>query len=53
MGCALQNWALRGYHIELADKLVRLLETPRDEPQGLSLRELAARTGYVKLEEAS
>jgi IclR family acetate operon transcriptional repressor len=43
-----QNQARRGYHIELVDKLVTMLETLRDEPDGLSLQELAARTGYVK-----
>jgi IclR family acetate operon transcriptional repressor len=36
------------YQIELVDKLVRLLETLRDEPDGLSLQALASRTGYVK-----
>jgi DNA-binding IclR family transcriptional regulator len=43
-----QNGVRRGYHIELVDKLVRLLETLRDEPEGLRLQELALRTGYVK-----
>ena len=38
----------RDYQIELVDKLVKLLETLRDEPDGLSLQALAARTGYVK-----
>jgi IclR family acetate operon transcriptional repressor len=36
------------YNIELVDKLVRLLEALREEPGGLTLQELAARTGYVK-----
>lgn len=36
------------YNIELVDKLVRLLEALGDAPAGLSLQELAARTGYVK-----
>jgi DNA-binding IclR family transcriptional regulator len=36
------------YQIELVDKLVRLLETLRDHPRGLTLQELAAKTGYVK-----
>lgn len=48
MRSVLQNGAKRGYHIELVDKLVQMLETLRDEPAGLSLQELAARTGYVK-----
>jgi len=36
------------YNIELVDKLVRLLEALAEAPAGLSLQELAARTGYVK-----
>jgi DNA-binding IclR family transcriptional regulator len=36
------------YHIELVDKVVRLLEALRDQPNGLTLQELASRTGYVK-----
>lgn len=36
------------YQIELVDKLVRILETLRDAPAGLTLQELARRTGYVK-----
>lgn len=36
------------YNIELVDKLVRLLEALGEAPGGLSLQELAARTGYVK-----
>jgi DNA-binding IclR family transcriptional regulator len=36
------------YNIALVDKLVRLLEALRDAPGGLSLQQLAARTGYVK-----
>lgn len=36
------------YHIELVDKIVRLLEALRDAPRGLTLQELAVRTGYVK-----
>jgi IclR family acetate operon transcriptional repressor len=39
---------MRAYQIELVDKLVRLLETLRDDPEGMSLQELAARTGLVK-----
>ena len=38
----------RDYQIELVDKVVRLLETLRDAPPGLTLQELARRTGYVK-----
>ena len=48
MRSVVQNEARRRYHIELVDKLVQLLETLRDEPEGLRLQELAARTGYVK-----
>ena len=36
------------YNIELVDKLVTLLEALREAPSGLTLQELAARTGYVK-----
>jgi IclR family acetate operon transcriptional repressor len=36
------------YNIELVDKLVKLLEALRDDPGGLTLQQLAARTGYVK-----
>ena len=38
----------RNYQIELVDKLVRILEALRDAPAGLTLRDLAGRTGYVK-----
>lgn len=38
----------RDYQIELVDKLVRILEALRDAPAGLTLRELAGRTGFVK-----
>lgn len=48
MRSAVQNRARRGHQIELVDKLVKLLETLRDAPAGLSLQELQARTGYVK-----
>jgi DNA-binding IclR family transcriptional regulator len=47
MSSGVQNVA-PPYNIELVDKLVRLLEALRDAPSGLSLQELAARTGYVK-----
>jgi IclR family KDG regulon transcriptional repressor len=40
--------AARSYQIELVDKLVRILEALRDAPAGLTLHELAGRTGYVK-----
>ena len=36
------------HKIELVDKIVRVVEVLRDEPEGLSLQELASRTGYVK-----
>ena len=36
------------YNIELVDKVVRLLEALRETPAGLTLQELATRTGYVK-----
>jgi DNA-binding IclR family transcriptional regulator len=36
------------YNIGLVDKLVRVFETLRDAPEGLTLQEIAARTGYVK-----
>jgi IclR family KDG regulon transcriptional repressor len=35
-------------YIELIGKTITLLEILRDSPEGLSLRELAARSGYVK-----
>jgi DNA-binding IclR family transcriptional regulator len=38
----------REYQIALIDKLVRVLDAMRDEPGGLTLQDLAARTGYVK-----
>jgi IclR family acetate operon transcriptional repressor len=38
----------KDHYIELVGKVVLLLETLRDEPEGLSLQELADRTGYVK-----
>jgi len=43
-----QNHQPVAYNIELVDKLVRLLETLRDAPEGLTLQAIAARTGYVK-----
>jgi DNA-binding IclR family transcriptional regulator len=36
------------YQIELVDKLVRLLEVLREKPGGMTLQQLAARTGFVK-----
>lgn len=36
------------HYIELVGKVVGLVESLRDQPEGLSLQELAARTGYVK-----
>ncbi len=36
------------HYIELIGKIIRLVETLRDEPNGLSLQDLASRTGYVK-----
>lgn len=38
----------KDHYIELIGKVVLLLETLRDEPEGLSLQELADRTGFVK-----
>lgn len=38
----------KDHYIELIGKAVLLLETLRDEPEGLSLQELAERTGFVK-----
>ena len=38
----------KDYNIELVGKIVVLIETLRDEPSGLSLQEIAIRTGYVK-----
>ena len=43
-----QNHQPAAYNIELVDKLVRVLETLRDAPEGLSLQAIAVRTGYVK-----
>lgn len=43
-----QNHQPTAYNIELVDKVVRLLETLRDAPEGLTLQAIAARTGYVK-----
>ncbi|NWG13675.1 MAG: IclR family transcriptional regulator [Acidobacteria bacterium] len=37
-----------GHYIELVGKVVRVAETLRFEPSGLSLQDLANRTGYVK-----
>ncbi len=37
-----------GSRIELVDKLVHVLETLRDAPEGLTLQAIASRTGYVK-----
>ncbi len=36
------------HYIELVGKVVRVAETLVDEPGGLSLQEMASRTGYVK-----
>jgi DNA-binding IclR family transcriptional regulator len=36
------------YQIALVDKLVRLLEVLREEPGGMTLQQIAARTGFVK-----
>lgn len=38
----------KDHYIELIGKVVLLLETLRDEPEGLSLQELADRTGFIK-----
>ncbi len=38
----------KDHYIELVGKIVILIELLRDEPGGLSLQEIAARTGYVK-----
>jgi IclR family transcriptional regulator, KDG regulon repressor len=43
-----QNQQPLAYNIELVDKVVRLLETLRDAPEGLTLQTIATRTGYVK-----
>ena len=43
-----QNPPAPAYHIELVDKLVRILEVLRDEPGGLTLQDLTERTGYIK-----
>jgi IclR family acetate operon transcriptional repressor len=43
-----QNQQPIAYNIELVDKVVRVLETLRDAPEGLTLQAIAARTGYVK-----
>jgi len=36
------------HYIALVGKVVRIAGTLRDEPEGLSLHDLAMRTGYVK-----
>lgn len=38
----------KDHYIELVGKIVLLLETLRDAPEGLSLQELVDRTGFVK-----
>lgn len=38
----------KDHYIELVGKVVTLLETLRDEPEGLSLQELSDRAGFVK-----
>jgi DNA-binding IclR family transcriptional regulator len=40
--------AERTHYIALVGKVVRVIETLRDAPEGLHLHALAARTGYVK-----
>lgn len=39
---------VRDHYIELVGKVITVLESMRDAPAGLSLQELANRTGYVK-----
>ncbi len=39
---------MHSQYIALVGKIVRVVETLRDEPGGLSLQDLALRTGYVK-----
>ncbi len=39
---------VKDHYIELVGKIVVLIELLRDEPAGLSLQKIAARTGYVK-----
>jgi len=48
MRSIVQNQKPHGYNIELVDKVVRVLEALRDRPEGLTLQELATRTGYIK-----
>ena len=36
------------HYIQLVGKMVRVVEALRDQPNGLRLQDLAARTGYVK-----
>jgi IclR family acetate operon transcriptional repressor len=43
-----QNSMPKDHYIELVGKVVVLLEILRDEPEGLSLQALSARTGFVK-----
>ena len=43
-----QNNGKKDHYIELVGKIVLLMETLRDEPEGLSLHEVAARTDQVK-----
>ena len=38
----------KDHYIELVGKTLHLMETLRDEPEGLNLQDLAARTGQVK-----
>src|SRR5688572_32438871 len=45
---AQQNWMPKDHYIELVGKIVVLIELLRDEPAGLTLQEIAARSGYVK-----
>jgi DNA-binding IclR family transcriptional regulator len=37
-----------GHYIALVGKVVRVVETLKDEPDGFSPQDLASRTGYVK-----
>lgn len=48
MDSAEQNETQRDHYIELVGKIANIVEVLRHEPNGLSLQELAARTGYIK-----
>jgi IclR family transcriptional regulator, KDG regulon repressor len=44
-----KSWNVHDYHcIDLVGKVVRIVETLRDESDGLSLQDLAPRTGDVR-----